>query len=346
MRPSTQYAASGAVSIAYQVVGDAPTDLVLVPGFVSHVEVMWEHPAYAHFLSRLASFARLIVFDKRGTGMSDPVSTPPTMIERMDDIRAVMHAAGSRRAALLGVSEGGTLGLLFGRSHPEMCTGLVLYGSWARRLQAVDYPWGFAPDEVEAFLEGMHRAWATGEWWHPTPYDDEQHRRWWARYLRMSASPAMAEAVIRMNIGMDLRDLLPDIDVPTLILHRHGDAWIEIGHGRYLAEHIPGATFVELDGVDHRVWCGDVEAILAQIEVFVTGRKARPRRRVAVGAGALSRREREVALLAARGETAARIASRLFISERTVETHLAGAYAKLGVASKAELIRRGAEFGL
>jgi pimeloyl-ACP methyl ester carboxylesterase/DNA-binding CsgD family transcriptional regulator len=345
----TRYAKSGDVNIAYQVVGDGPVDLVLVPGFVSHVEAAWEEPRLAHFLSRLASFSRLIVFDKRGTGMSDPVTSPPSMDERMDDIRAVMDAVGSERAAIFGASEGGSLSILFAHRHPERAQALVLYGSWARRLAAADYPWGLRSDELERFLGQMEDAWATGEWWNRddrSPLDDERHRRWWARYLRMAASPAMAAAVIRMNTEMDLRDLLPDVQVPTLILHRTEDNWIEVGHGRYLAERIPGARYVELPGIDHRVWLGDVETILREVEIFLTGRKPRPRRRVPIGADSLSRREREVALLASYGETAAQIAERLFISERTVETHLASVYAKLGVRSKSELIRRADQFGL
>jgi pimeloyl-ACP methyl ester carboxylesterase/DNA-binding CsgD family transcriptional regulator len=349
VRPETRYAKSGRVSVAYQVVGDGGMDLVLVPGSVSHVEMAWEQPSLAHFLTRLASFSRLILFDKRGTGLSDPVATPPTVEERMDDIRAVMDAAGSMHAAILGVSEGGTLSILFAHDHPERTDALILYGSWARRLVGPDYPWGLRADEVESFLGGMEDAWATGEWWNldqRDPSDDEAHRRWWARYLRMAASPAMARAVIRMNTGMDLRGLLPEVGVPTLVLHRTGDNWIEVGHGRYLAQHIPGAKYVELPGTDHRLWLGEVEPILTEIEIFLTGRKQRPRRRTRIGADALSRREREVALLASRGETAAQIAQHLFISERTVETHLANVYAKLGVGSKAELIRRAEELGV
>jgi pimeloyl-ACP methyl ester carboxylesterase/DNA-binding CsgD family transcriptional regulator len=349
VRPETRYARSGDVSIAYQVVGDGPLDLVMVPGFVSHVEVAWEQPNLAHFFSRLSSFSRLILFDKRGTGLSDPVTSAPTIEDRMDDIRAVMDAAGSSHAAVMGVSEGGTLSILFAHEHPERATALILYGSWARRLSAPDYPWGLRAEDLESFLGRMEEAWATGEWWNPDerdPADDDVHRTWWSRYLRMSASPAMARAVIRMNTGMDLRDLLPDVRATTLILHRVGDNWIEVGHGRYLAEKIPGAKYVELPGTDHRLWLGDVEPILSEVEIFLTGRKRRPRRRAAIGMDALSRREREVALLAARGESAAQIASHLFISERTVETHLASVYAKLGVRSKAELIRRADELGV
>ena len=349
MHPQTRYAKSGPVSVAYQVLGEGPVDLVLVPGFVSHVEVAWEEPTLARFLTRLASFSRLIVFDKRGTGMSDPVAGPPSMDERMEDIGAVMDAAGSDRATMLGISEGGTLSLLFGAAHPERARALILYGSWARRLAGPDYPHGPTAEELEGVIDGMDRAWATGEWWNggqSSEYDDARHRAWWARYLRMAASPAMAQNVLRMNMALDIRHVLPTIGLPTLILHRSGDPWIDVGHARYLAEHIPEATYVELPGADHRPWLGDVDAIADQIEIFLTGRKSRPRRRTDVGVQALSRREREVALLASRGQTAHEIAERLFLSRRTVESHLATIYDKLGVASKTDLIRRAADLGI
>lgn len=349
VRPETRYARSGDVSIAYQVLGEGPPDLVLVPGFVSHLEVGWEEPNLAHLLTRLAAFARLILFDKRGTGLSDPVSDVPTMAQRMDDIRAVMDAIGSQRAAILGISEGGTLGMSFAVHHPLRLEALVLYGSWARRMAGPDYPWGPTEDELEHLLARMDEAWATGRWWdgeQPSRFDTPRHRTWWARYLRMAASPAMAQRVIRMNSRLDIRPELSSIRAPTLILHRAGDRWIEVGHARYLAEHIPGAAYVELPGADHRPWLGDVDAIVDAVEHFLVGRRHRPRRRARIGADALSRREREVAMLAARGETAREIAERLSISERTVETHLTGIYSKLDVRSKSDLIRRAAEFGL
>ena len=349
MQPHTRYARSGPASIAYQVVGAGAIDLLLVPGFVSHVEVAWEEPRLARFLTRLAAFSRLIVFDKRGTGMSDPVPGPPSMDERMEDIGAVMDAAGSERAAILGISEGGTLSLLFAAEHPERVRALILYGSWARRLAGPDYPYGPSSAELEDVVRGMDRAWATGEWWNggrSSEYDDDRHRDWWARYLRMAASPAMAQQVIRMNMALDVREVLPGIERPTLVLHRSGDPWIDVGHARYLASHLPTATYVELPGNDHRPWLGDVDAIADEIEVFLAGHKSRPRRRTALGVDALSRREREVALLASRGQTAPEIAERLFLSKRTVESHLAAVYGKLGVGSKSELIRRAAELGI
>jgi DNA-binding CsgD family transcriptional regulator len=239
---------------------------------------------------------------------------------------------------------------LFARQHPERAQALILYGSWARRMTAPDYPWGIEAPQLESLLATMGAAWDTGEWWgdsgRPSPFDDERHREWWARYLRMAASPAMAQQVIRMNVEIDLRDQLADVRTPTLILHRSGDRWIQVGHARFMAARIPGARYVELSGDDHRPWLGDVDAILDEIEVFLTGKVNRPRRRTTTGIESLSRREREVALFAARGETASQIAAHLVISERTVETHLASIYAKLGVASKVELITHATALGL
>ncbi len=350
MTPETRYAKSGGLSIGYQVFGKGPLDLVLVHGFVSHLEVAWEEPHLAQFLNHLGAFARVIVFDKRGTGVSDPVSTPPTIAERVDDIRAVMDAAGCERAAFFGISEGGPLSIHFAVHHPERTSALVVYGSYARWLQAADYPWGRTPERFESFLASIDRAWRTGEWWsqhNPSIVADERYSAWWARYLRMSASPGMATALVRMNSQIDVRPLLPKVTVPTLVLHRTHEQWFDVGNARYLAAHIPSAKLVELEGIDHVPWLGDAQSVLREIEVFLTGHERRPRGRAfETGVDALTRREREVAQLAVAGETAAEIAKRLVISERTVESHLANAYAKLGVETKVELARRAADLGL
>jgi pimeloyl-ACP methyl ester carboxylesterase/DNA-binding CsgD family transcriptional regulator len=350
VRPQTRYAKSDGLSIAYQVLGDGPFDLVLVHGFVSHLDVAWEEPHLAQFLNRLASFCRLIVFDKRGTGLSDPVGEPPTFAQRMDDIRAVMDAAGSERAALFGISEGGPLSIVFSCTHPTRTSALVVYGSYARWLSDSDYPWGRSQEQFRDFLAGIDRAWETGEWWiqhNPTALAEERYRTWWARYLRAAASPGMATALVRMNSQIDVRDILPGVAVPTLVLHRTNERWFDVGNARYLAERIPGAMLVELAGVDHVPWVGDAEAVLKETELFLTGTRTRPRGApFATGAGALSRREREIVRLAVTGQTALEIAKRLHISDRTVETHLANAYIKLGVQSKFELARRADELGI
>ena len=350
MRPETRYAKSDGLSIAYQVVGDGPLDLLLVHGFVSHLDVAWEEPHLAQFLNRLASFSRLILFDKRGTGLSDPVGEPPTFAERMADIRAVLDEVGSERAALFGISEGGPLSIVFSVTYPERTSALIAYGSYARWLRDDDYPWGRSPEQFADFLAGIDRAWETGEWWirhNPTAMADERYRRWWARYLRAGASPGMATALVRMNSQIDVRDILPGVSVPTLVLHRTHEQWFDVGNGRYLAERIPGAKLVELPGIDHVPWVGDAEAVLQEVERFLVGAHARRRGAAfGIGAGALTEREREIVRLAVDGETALEIAKRLYISDRTVETHLANAYVKLGVQSRVELARRADELGL
>lgn len=291
LRPETRYARSGGARIAYQVIGDGPIDLLLVPWFVSHVEAGWEEPNLAWFLSRLASFARLIIFDTRGTGLSDPVTRIPAIEQRIDEVRAVLDAVGSETATIFGASEGGTLSVLFAQAHPERARALILYGSWARRVACPGYPWGMQQAELHELLDHMGSAWATGAWWTgpPVSLDDERHRRWWARYLRMSASPSMARDVIRMNAGIDVRDALPDLQLPVLVMHRAADSWVDIGHARFLAANLPFARYVELPDTDHRLWLGDTATILDEVRRFLLGPALRSRRRVTAARAARSR---------------------------------------------------------
>jgi pimeloyl-ACP methyl ester carboxylesterase/DNA-binding winged helix-turn-helix (wHTH) protein len=273
--PETRYARSGDVNIAYQVVGEGDVDLVYVMGWVSHVELFWADPSFARFLSRLASFTRLIVFDKRGTGLSDrvPVSGLPTLEQRMDDVRAVMNAVKSRRAVLMGVSEGGPLCSLFAATYPERVAGLVIIGGYARRLWAPDYPWGPTPEQRDRFVQNLERDWGGPfgiEERAPSRAGDPDFRRWWATYLRMGASPGAAAALTRMNADVDIRPVLPTIGVPTLVIHRSGDRCLQVAEGRYLAEHIPGARWVELPGDDHLPFVGDQDSILSAVEDFVS----------------------------------------------------------------------------
>ncbi|MFQ5937202.1 MAG: adenylate/guanylate cyclase domain-containing protein [Acidiferrobacterales bacterium] len=277
-QPQTKFTQSGDVSIAYQVVGDGPRDLVVVPGFVSHLEQAWEDPSFTRFLLQLASFSRLILFDKRGTGLSDRITGIPTLEQRMDDVRAVMDAAGSQCAALFGISEGGPMSVLFAATYPERASALVLYGSIARGAWAPDYPWGSKPEDegTQAWLEGWRKEWGGPyaiELWAPSMAEDERFRQWWAKYLRLSASPSAVINVFRMNMAIDVRAILPTIHIPTLVLHRVGDRPINIEQGRYLAEHISGAKFVELTGDDHLWWVGDSEAIVNAIQEFLTGER-------------------------------------------------------------------------
>ncbi len=278
MLPETKFAQSGDVSIAYQVLGTGPLDLLVVPGFISHLEQAWEDPAYSRFLQQLASFSRLIQFDKRGTGLSDRIVEIPTLEQRMDDVRAVMDATGSERAALFGISEGGPMSILFAATYPERVSAMVLYGSIARGAWAPDYPWGTRRDERgwEEWLEGWRKVWGGPyaiETWAPSVAHDAQFRQWWAKYLRLGASPSAVINVFRMNAAIDVRDILPAVHVPTLVLHRSGDRPVDVEQGRYLAQHIPGAKFVELSGDDHLWWVGDSESIVNEIQEFLTGER-------------------------------------------------------------------------
>lgn len=273
--PRVKYAHSGSVNIAYQVVGTGPIDLVFVMGWVSHLEYFWNEPSFARFLTRLSAMGRLILFDKRGTGLSDavPVSQLPTLEQRLDDVRAVMEAAGSERAVLVGVSEGGPLCSLFAATYPEKTEALIMIGSYARRLRDDDYPWGPTLEEREAFFDMLVEQWGGPvgiEERGPSKAADPVFRDWWASYLRMGASPGAAVALTRMNADIDIRALLPSIRVPTLVLHRTGDRCLNVEEGRYLAARIPGAIFVELEGNDHLPFLGDQDAILREIEDFVT----------------------------------------------------------------------------
>jgi DNA-binding winged helix-turn-helix (wHTH) protein/pimeloyl-ACP methyl ester carboxylesterase len=280
--PKTQYAVStGDVNIAYQVIGDGPFDLVFVMGWISHLEYFWREPSFARFLMRLASFSRLILLDKRGTGLSDRVqpSELPTLEQRMTDVQAVMDAAGSDRAALLGVSEGGPMCSLFAATHPARTVALVMIGTYAKRTRSEDYPWAPTEEEAAAFHEEMRRNWgeAVGiEERAPSVARDPAFRKWWAEYLRMGASPSAALALTRMNAEIDVREVLPSVRIPSLIIHRAEDACLPAGGGRYVASRIPGARYVELPGRDHLPFVGDQDAILDEIEEFLTGVRPAP----------------------------------------------------------------------
>jgi class 3 adenylate cyclase len=274
MQPETRYAQSGGVNIAFQVVGDGPQDLVFVPGWVSNIEVYWEDPALARFFTRLGSFTRLILFDKRGTGLSDRVTDMPGLEVRMDDVRAVMDAVGSERAALFGTSEGGPMCALFSATHPHRTSALIMHGGYPRRTRAQDYPWGPTVEEYQAWVEQMQRAWGGPfgvDERAPSIANDARFRQWWARMLRMSASPAAATALVTMNAEIDVRHILPTIRVPTLILHSVRDRAIDVRGSIYMAERIPGAKLIQLPGPDHLVWLSDADAILEEIEEFLTG---------------------------------------------------------------------------
>jgi pimeloyl-ACP methyl ester carboxylesterase len=269
-----RYARSGDVNIAYQVLGSGPIDLVFVMGWVSHLEYYWREPSFARFLRRLARFSRLILFDKRGTGLSDPVQEMPTLEQRMDDVRAVLDAVGSQRAALLGVSEGGPMCALFAATYPNRTEAIVMIGTYARRAHAPDYPWAPTPEQRETFCQEIVDRWGGPvgiEARAPSMANDPAFRDWWATYLRMGASPSAAVALTRMNAAIDIRHILPTVRVPALVLHRTGDQCLHVEEGRYVASRIPGARFVELPGQDHLPFVGEQTMMLDPIERFLKG---------------------------------------------------------------------------
>lgn len=273
--PKTRYARNGDARIAYQVIGDGPFDLIAVPGFVSNVEYLWEIPGVAAVLERFASYARLITWDKRGTGLSDPLVRLPALEERMDDMLAVLDAAGSEQAALFGVSEGGPLSILFTATHPQRVSALVTYGAAPRMAWAPDYTWGIRPELYnDAAKEAVLDGWGDGvllELFAPSCADDERMREVWGTFQRLGASPSMGVATLLAMLEIDVRDILPSVRVPTLLIHRAGDRAIRAQSSRFMSEHIPNAKYVELEGEDHLWFVGDVDAIFDEVEEFLTG---------------------------------------------------------------------------
>jgi pimeloyl-ACP methyl ester carboxylesterase len=271
VNPEIRYAKSGDVHIAYQVFGNGPQHLVIIPGFISHVEHVWDSPDQAAWFNHLARRTRIVMFDKRGTGLSDRLGQLPNLDQRMDDARAVMDAAGVERAAIMGVSEGGSLAALFAASHPERCSALILYGSFARF-----FDWFPTKQKFDGFLNYVETAWGTGRSiaaFAPSKKDDAEFQRWWGRFERLGGSPSAVINLMRMNSGINIENILPSISVPTLVLHRTEDPTVSIQAGRFLAAHIPGAKLVELEGPDHVYYVGD-NAL--QIADLVANFAARP----------------------------------------------------------------------
>jgi class 3 adenylate cyclase len=278
--PKTRYARSGDLHIAFQVFGEGDIDVVLVNGYISHVELVWEAPQAANFFEALGSFARVITFDRRGSGLSDPVAEAPTLEERMDDVRAVMDAAGSERAALVGISEGAAMSILFAATHPERVQALVSWGGMARATEAEDYPWATpAAALVESGLEFVMPYWGDGsviEIAAPSMADNADARAFLGRMERATASPGMLTALAQMFLEIDVRDVVPTVQVPTLVLHRRHDRLVNVRNGRWLAEHLPNGRLVELPGDDHTPWSQGVDRIVDEIQEFLTGTHYEP----------------------------------------------------------------------
>jgi len=277
--PETRYARAGEVHLAYQVVGEGPVDLVYVPPSLQQVEHLWAEPRVAAFFERLARFSRLILFDRRGTGLSDPIVAATTLEDQMEDLTAVLDAAGSREAALFAQAEGSTMAALYAATHPERTRALVLYAGMARMTSAPGYEWPGDAQAREERIAELFTRWGTGgqiDAVAPSAAGDVALRRWFGALERLSASPGALRALLRMSGETDVRDVLPTIGVPTLLLHRRGDRLIDVRHSRYLAQRIPGARYVELEGEDNLIVVGDSDRVLAEVERFLTGTHTPP----------------------------------------------------------------------
>jgi pimeloyl-ACP methyl ester carboxylesterase len=278
MPPRTRYAATPEGHVAYQLLGDGPGEIVFIPDHASNLEIMWEEPSLARFLMRLSSIGRLICFDKRGTGVSDPVplGALPTLEQWMDDIRTVVDAVGSERVTVFGHGDGGLMAILFAATYPERTSALILADAFARMVRAADYPCGMPPDVARAYYETLCERWGSGTLENPGPsmMSNPSFREWRGRFERLSLSPgALAAMYPVIVLQSDVRFVLETIRVPTLVLHRAGNRYIRVGHGRYLAQQIAGAKYVELAGEDHFFHVGDSEALLAAVQEFLTGKK-------------------------------------------------------------------------
>jgi pimeloyl-ACP methyl ester carboxylesterase/DNA-binding CsgD family transcriptional regulator len=347
-RPATRYAVSGGVHVAWQASGSGERDVLFIPGWVSNVEANWAFPEIAHFLDRLAALGRLLVFDKRGTGLSDRTARMPTMHERMQDIRAVLEAAEARPAIVVGSSEGCALAIEFAATHPDRCAALVLYGGYARRTPTADYPWAPSREARRAFLDEVLANWGGPmdlSTLAPSRADDVEFVERFARYLRASASPGAAHALARMNTFVDVTDELAKIRLPTLVLHRRGDRDMNIEEARFLVRRLLQATLVEFDGDDHWPFVGDSDALLDAIAQFVSTlvlpvaagqaspaqrRQSRPDRLTT-----LTPRQREVLELVAQGLSNRQIASLAGVSEHTIHRHVADIRERLEVPTRA-----------
>lgn len=353
--PETRYATSDGLNIAYQVLGHGPPDLVFVPSFVSNLELAWDWPPLASFHRTFASVARLILFDKRGTGLSDRVKRLPDTEERMRDLAAVMDATGSERATVVGFSEGAPLAVCFAHAFPERVAQLVLYGPLLCATRTKDYPWAQPAEWWDGVVDRFARSWGSPEymqadvaWRAPSEQHNADFVRWWGQYRRLGASPGAAADLARMNARIDVRSLLPDLRVPTTVLCRAGDLVVSPEHGRYAARTIPGACYVELPGEDHLPFTGDVAPLVRAI-AGALGVEAPPPAAPVTSprpnfdsrlVDRLSERELQVMQWVARGKSNQEIAVVLYVQEATVRKHLENVFRKLDVPSRTAAVAR------
>jgi len=277
--PKTRYAKSGDVNIAYQAFGEGAQTLVIAPAWVTHVDLAWEDPAQARFLERLGEFARVILFDKRGTGASDRHTGTPCLQDRMDDIRTVMDANSAERAAIFACCDGGTMASMFAAAHPDRVSHLMLFGLYAKKIKAPDYPWGVTPEERQAYFDVLAQNWGEGIdlfSMAPSRRGDAAFLEWCGKLERVGASPGAAVSLARLNTQVDIRELLPAIKAPTLVIRRRDDAEIHPEESAYIARAMPNARLVVLEGADHLHWTGDTSDLVSEVQAFVTGERPQP----------------------------------------------------------------------
>jgi pimeloyl-ACP methyl ester carboxylesterase/DNA-binding CsgD family transcriptional regulator len=349
MQPATKYARSGGHSLAYCVFGEGPIDFLIVSGFIGHIEHAWKEPSLSRFLSKLAAFSRVIMFDKHGTGLSDalPAANAPSLGERVDDIEAVLDAAASHRAVVFGWSEGGLSAIAFAHRSPQQTVALILFGAAARTPLASVYSGGLADVQARALIDAWEYEWGTPfglELMAPSVSAEPQMREWWATCQRLTGGPGTMLGLLSAMLDFDGTDLLGQISTPTLVMHATDDALIPVAAGRDIASRVPGARLVVLPGADHVYWLGDQNARLASIRSFLAGlpdgrtirvreRRGRPR----FGWESLTPAELDVVWLVSQGMTNPDIARRLYLSPRTVQTHLKHIFTKLGASRRSEV---------
>lgn len=349
VQPQVSYARRNDLNIAFQRGGDGPLDVIVVPGYVSQCETAWEEPSLSDFLGRMCAFSRLTIFDRRGTGLSDrtPSDLQPTLEERMEDLTIVMDEIGAERPVLFAWCEGGAMAMKFAASYPEHLSALVLVNSSPRMRWADDYLPGMDDVILDRFLLAMEEEWGSGAGvplFAPSLADDRRFKAWFARAQRRSSTPGAIAETLRMQFDRDVRDVLPGIQVPTLVMHRVDDLTVSVEHGRYLRDSIPNARYLELEGPDHMFWVGRRDVMIEAIYSFLSETldltlRATRRRRDGLGWGweSLTPVEQEIVRLVAEGLTNPQIGDRLFISKRTVQAHLARIFVKLGVNSRSEV---------